>query len=829
MTNFCTYLPSEPVLPKDSLLYSKYNILNQLNNLRIDGEKLAPEVKMKLFSDLFINVPKPQKVSNKKLQSYFRSIGFADKSSELAITGIDEIQGTMKSYIDLRNIFGQIPDTNTAEDLIKMITVLGPSGDLLHSYLKTKYDSVFTDAQIGAVCKLKYSDWGRLSKTFLTEIYHVDPATGECNSILSVMENTQNDLMQLLSNNYSFSRSIDAFKSAHSSKPDKIHYGLLNDLYVSPSVKRSIWRTLCLANEVVKVTGHAPKKIFVEVARDSDKSKKGIRTVSRKAQLTELYSKCAKEQTELFNRLIDTDEGALRDNRLFLYYTQMGRCMYSGEQIDPSEIFTKYDIDHIYPQSKVKDDSTDNKVLVKRVLNDEKSDSYPIPEKCISGSAKDLWQVLLDKNLISKEKYSRLTRKTSFSDEELAGFIARQLIETRQATKAVAQIFESIYPDTSIVYVKAGNVSDFRQRYDFIKSRLVNDYHHAKDAYLNIVVGNVYDTKFTATPINFIKTQAMYSMNRVFDFNVTRGGYAAWVKDNDASLITVKKVMAKNNILFTRYATEAAGGFFDQTLLKKGNGQFPIKTGDPRMTIEKYGGYNKISSAYYFLVDHIEKGKDTRTIEYVPVFLARKIEREPALLLEYCKNTLHLEEPRILLPKIKIDTLFCVNGFYMHLSGRTGNQLAFKCANQLVLSENLYTYAKKIESYIERNLKDRIEYPITEHQKITTEQNFALYDELLHKLKDTVYKIKLSAQIETLEQGRETFSQLALPKQCRLLYNAFGLFGTCPSGTDLTLIGGSRNAGILLISANLKNSPSVCIINQSVTGLFKQEIDLKKL
>ena len=32
MTNKCTYLPSEDVLPKYSLLYSKYEVLNELNN-----------------------------------------------------------------------------------------------------------------------------------------------------------------------------------------------------------------------------------------------------------------------------------------------------------------------------------------------------------------------------------------------------------------------------------------------------------------------------------------------------------------------------------------------------------------------------------------------------------------------------------------------------------------------------------------------------------------------------------------------------------------------------------------------------------------------------
>ena len=33
-----------------------------------------------------------------------------------------------------------------------------------------------------------------------------------------------------------------------------------------------------------------------------------------------------------------------------------------------------YDVDHIIPQSKIKDDSINNKVLVKQSLNKEKSD-----------------------------------------------------------------------------------------------------------------------------------------------------------------------------------------------------------------------------------------------------------------------------------------------------------------------------------------------------------------------------------------------------------------------------------------------------------------------
>ena len=58
----------------------------------------------------------------------------------------------------------------------------------------------------------------------------------------------------------------------------------------------------------------------------------------------------------------------------------MGKCMYSGESIDLARLAVDYDIDHIYPQSAVKDDSLDNRVLVKRELNAAKKDRYPLAE-----------------------------------------------------------------------------------------------------------------------------------------------------------------------------------------------------------------------------------------------------------------------------------------------------------------------------------------------------------------------------------------------------------------------------------------------------------------
>ena len=98
----------------------------------------------------------------------------------------------------------------------------------------------------------------------------------------------------------------------------------------------------------------------------------------------------------------------------------------------------------------------------------------------------------------------------------------------------------------------------------FVKCRDVNDFHHAKDAYLNIVVGNVYHTKFTRDPLRFVRSGQTYSMNRVFDYDVVRGGETAWKAGEDGTIFTVRRMMRKNNILVTRFAREATGGLFDQ-------------------------------------------------------------------------------------------------------------------------------------------------------------------------------------------------------------------------------------------------------------------------
>src|SRR5699024_7035495 len=244
--------------------------------------------------------------------------------------------------------------------------------------------------------------------------------------------------------------------------------------------------TLDVIKDIRSVCKTAPKKIYVEMARGKEEEKK--RKKSRKDQILELYKNMDKtEVRELSKQLEDREERELRSEVLFLYFMQLGRSMYSGKPIDIAKLKTDaYNVDHIYPQCRVKDDSISNKVLVLSEENGAKGDKYPISTE-IRQKMAEMWRVYHEKGLISDEKYRRLTRTRSFTNAEKMEFINRQLVETRQSTKAVTRILKYIFPETELVFVKAGLVSDFRNEVlECVKSRSVNDLHHAKDAYLII-------------------------------------------------------------------------------------------------------------------------------------------------------------------------------------------------------------------------------------------------------------------------------------------------------------------------------------------------------
>lgn len=832
MTNKCTYLYGEDVLPKESLLYSKFMVLNELNNLRINGDKPSIELKQKIYEEVF---QKNRKVTLAKLKRYLILEGIADKNVD--ITGIDgDFKATLTSYHDFKEKLSGAELTDAEkEDIILNVTLFGEDKKLLKSRVTKTYPQL-TEKQVKAIGGLSYNGWGRLSREFLENIVAADPETGEVWTIIRALWESNDNLMQLLGSKYEFKDKVDEHNK--SDEEVNLSYKTVEELFVSPAVKRQIWQTLSVVKEIQKVMGGPPERIFVEMTRKdlnntSNSSKKNGRTASRRTALQELYKHCKNEERQWVEELNAYEDNQLRSDRLYLYYTQKGRCMYTGDPIELQDLWNKnkYDIDHIYPQSKVMDDSIENRVLVKRVNNAEKSDRYPLSTS-IQNKMKPFWKSLLEGGFIGKEKYNRLVRTSEFSADELAGFIARQLVETSQSTKIVADILNQAFKESKIIYSKAGNVSRFRKEFDLLKVRDLNDLHHAKDAYLNIVVGNTYYVKFTQNASWFVKKYPgrSYNLKTMFTSgrDVERNGEIAWKGGSDGTIATVRRTMSKNNILVTRKSYKVSGELFDQQLMKKGKGQLPVKSSEERLTsIGKYGGYNKVSGAYYALVESEDKkGNLIRTLEEVPIYLSKQVEKDESIYLRYLVENKGLKKPRVIIKCIKKDTLFKINGFPLYLSGRTGQSLIYKCAGQLILEKEYSDLIKKILKYVDGTKVDK-NLKLVKNDGITKDALLALYDELLSKLEQSIYKKRPNNQYDSLAKNRSKVNELSCEKLCLLISEVLHLFQCRSGSSDLSLIGGTGRAGIIQISNNISRCEECVIVNQSPTGIFENEIDLK--
>ena len=829
LTNTCTYLIGEPVLPKDSVSYGRFMVLNALNNLSLHGERISVELKQQLFNDLFLQ---KQQVSYKDITRYLVKEGLLKKEEiASAVSGIDiDYKAGLGVELRLRKIFGEaLPSVDVMDAMIRAVLILKQEPDMLRNRLRNILPTI-TDGQLNSVCRLPCSGWGRLSQKFLTGL--TAELEGKSMTILDALWNTQYNLMQLLSGSLPYGALVEAHNDTQLGEV-KLNFSAMDDVDAPPYVRRTVWQTLRIVKEIIRIMGGEPAKIFVEMARGTDGSG---RTRSRKYQLQECYKQIGEEGALWASQLEAYDDARLRQDKLYLYFTQMGRCMYSGKSIDLSDLLGDtgnqiFDIDHIYPRSKVKDDSLDNRVLVYKQQNQNKTDVYPL-DATIRSSQSGFWTLLYHHGLISKRKLDRLTRATPFTEDELAGFVSRQLVETRQSTKLLAGVLSRALPESRVVYVKAGNVSDFRQQFGITKVRDLNDYHHAKDAYLNIVVGNVYDVKFTTNPLQFIRSGERYSMKPevLFKHPVQRGKTLAWAGEESAEL--VKKTCRKNNVMITRQCERRNsgqnGGLYDQNPVR--DGVIPLK-GDERLAdVQKYGGYSGDTGTYMFLVEHGKGKKRVRSIEAMYLRYAAQVQDNSAALEAYCRDVLGLTEPRVLVPEIKYNALLELRGFPIFLSGRSGNNLVGKQAFQLVLPEEQEIYLKKVLKICDRMKQAKGDIVLSEkYDGITAEQNLQLYDAFLEKMQIPVYANRPASQMTTVEKGRDAFEELSLQNQCRVLNSVLALFRG-NGQADLTLIGGSSAAGKLQISRALDaKKGSAKLIDTSVTGFYRYETDLFSL
>ena len=839
MVRRCTYLQNEDVLPKSSLIYERFMVLNELNNLKINGVPIEINLKQDIYRDLF---RRERKVTAKKVRDYLIRRGLASKKGSIDLSGIDgDFKNSLSSYLRFREIFGVDILTHEQEQIAEKIvfwsTIYGDSRSFLRDRIRDHFGDKLTEPQIKRICGIKFRDWGRLSKAML-ELEGADRDTGEALTIINRMWEENVNLMECLSDRYTYLDTIQELGKGIDKTFEELEYEDLEELYISAPVRRMVWQTVLVVKEIEKVMGCSPSKIFVEMARDVAGKTGNKRKESRKRKFADLYKKCVDEGRDWSKEIEEIPEARFRSKKLYLYYTQKGRCMYTGEPIDLTDLFNDnlYDIDHIYPRHFVKDDSIEkNLVLVRKQSNSHKSDSFPI-EAEVRSARYGWWKHLYEEGFITKEKFDRLTRTTQFTAEELAAFISRQIVETRQGTKTITDIFENSFPKAEVIYSKAGVVSDFRHHFELIKCREVNNFHHAHDAYLNIVVGNTYNVKFTKHPANFIKDyqrdpeQYKYHMDKLFDYPVSRGSEIAWKTKGGESIRIVKNVMSRNTPLVTRMNYEEHGQLWDLTIYSakdaakvKGVGYVPVNSSDPRTNnVCRYGGYKKYTGAYFYLVEHSIKGKRIRTLEAMPLYLKDKLNTNEKIE-DYCRTNLGYREPSVRMKRIKMYSLIKVDGFFMYLTGRTGNQLIVINAVEMKLPQEWNYYIKRL--FADNVNTDDMENS-NQKYRVTKEKNVLLYDLLTDKHCTGIYGKRPNPVGDKLKLWKKRFEELPLDRQVYALQQILQLSSNTNQGADLKELGGAAKTGVALLNKKIETYKEFKLISDTHAGLYRAETDL---
>lgn len=854
MTGVCTYLQGEDVLPKSSLLYEEFCVLNELNGAKwtIDGDKefrFDARQRQGIVHDLFRRY---RTVSYKKVEDWLVENGFASSAHVFGGQGVTGFESKLGTYLFFaKDVLGiseiSSGDYPMVEEIILWSTLF-EDRSILREKLWEKYgpsgEGRLDEDQIKKICKKRLAGWGRLSEKLLTGL-KVETSAG-MKSIMDVLrEGDPNPnvrqgramvLMEVLHDeDLGFQKEIDAFNRAYFEQAgDALG---VDDLPGSPAVRRGLNQALKIVDEIARIAGKAPANIFIEVARDDDMKKKGKRTTRRYDNLKAAIAAVKAQEPQLWREINEVKPDEL-DERLTLYFMQGGKCLYSGKPLDIARLSNAglYEVDHIIPQSYIKDDSFENKALVLREENQRKTDAMLL-DPAIRRRMNGHWRALHDAGLIGDKKFKNLTR-SSVNENAMRGFIARQLVETSQMMKFAQALLGTKYPETRIVPVKASMSHNLREAAGFVKCREANDFHHAHDAFLACRIGlfiQCYYPGIYENPIVYTRAMQKYVREQAEGFNKShnapgssgfivgsflgRGvdfdtGELEW--DGQEEVEGIRRALNYRQCYISRMPVEDSGTFWDATIYSPRDPKMGAKLSLPlkkSLDPQVYGGYSRGQFAYFFIYEARDK-KNRKVFRFaeVPVWLAPRIRKDEDALAEYAKALAEgerLDFIGIQRAKILKKQLIEVDGERFFITGKREMRNASEAAFSIEEMELLQVGVVARQGRSGDCARLRISA-----------------DELMNRLLDVVglRARRLSGQLR-LADCCENFKKLADGEKLESLLRILALVNGTANMVDLTAIGGSKYSGCICPTySKLLTDPKTdfYIVDQSVTGMFER-------
>ena len=863
LTSTCPYLHKEKVLPRSSLIYEEYIILDRLNTMLVNGAKLSFEEKKQLFR--FIH--ESSKTSIDKVKKFLSKIKNT-KETDIVISGINpKDEFTSKSYSFYVKKLKSCISEKEMEDIIRIKTIYVDQVKDFKEVIKKNYPNL-TNEQINTLAGLQTTKWARMSGRFLNGICAIN-SDEECgDTILGLLRNTNENFQQILNNKkYRFAEAIAEenlkFTGQFSQKEQ------INEIFnkVPPKGKKSINKAVKIIDEIVSVKKVAPKKIFIEVTRQDDAAKK--ETTSRRDRIKAAISEALKNDAHEYGKLVDkkqlleeletVNDFELKTKHVYLYFCQLGIDLYTGKKIDLEDVLNseKYDTDHIVPQSLIKDDSLDNLVLVDRTYNQRiKQAKYPIPIEIRNAENQKLWFFLKEKSQISDKKYNNLIRQTPLSESEINSFVSSQLNAVNYSNIALRDILQIKYPQTEIIFSKAHYPSYLRKHLKIAKLRgtgdvpySLNDTHHAVDAYLNIVAGDILHNYFSDFKTIYAKRNNIanglekdesgtptFNMEKVLEYTMN---------SNPKLKEKIQETCFRHTMQLTYEQISSDAKFYDQNILAKGKkaNLYPIHTGkniefNPYLDVSKYGGYNSTTTAYFYLISYIEKKKTVKKlicVKNIEIALTSNNEEKLKDLLVKDNELQNCKDLRFV-TKICCGSKIYYKGCLFRLRAKNANQLKLDnlyptfLDNKKFTIDNNSSYMKFAINHLDRleNVEDdeiAIKTSLKENippKIISKERNYQIFKSLINHSKmkcfDEVTYIKNLREID----DKDRFKSFSLKQEIEIIIGIMSIFYK-PDKTEMNTLNKLYEKEL---SKNCEFKPSneikgpFVVINESLTGLY---------
>ncbi|MBY4798246.1 type II CRISPR RNA-guided endonuclease Cas9 [Collinsella sp. AGMB00827] len=840
LTSDCTYLVGQPVLPKSSLLYEEFCVLNELNGARWsqDGDKwhrFNYNDRMDILEELF---RERASVTYTMVANWMRSRRGFTHVHVKGGQGETKFESSLKSYrFFCKDVFlvDELPESKLPmiETIILWSTIF-EDRSILKEELERKFGSELTPEQIKKIVKKRLTGWGRLSERLLTGVKaetpdgkksimdimrEGDPNSSRKNRTMVFMEILHDDALE-------FKQRIEDENHDYLSEAGEFS---IDDLPGSPALRRTVNQACRIIDEIIRIAGKPPVHIFIETTREDTPLDKKNRTKKRYEKVSGAISRFnAESKTELLKELRACSYADLNDERLHLYFIQGGKSLYSNKPLDINKLYgSDYQVDHIIPQAYIKDDSIENKALVLSSENQAKTDELLLPNSMRRKMA-PYWQELHRAGLIGDKKFNNLMRST-MDERRIKGFIARQLVETSQIVQFVRMLLKSKLPDSKIVSIKAGISSDIRKYKRFIKCREINDYHHAHDALLAAAVGRfvmnfypgIIEDPITYARVvkSFVRKQAQelntkkhvpgdasfivwnFTQETKFDENT---GEVFW--DAEFECKRIRRYLSYRQVFLSRMPEENSGEFWDETIYSprsKMKLALPLKS---QLDPDKYGGFTSEKFAYFFCYYAINK-KGERLIDFAPVPVS-KCAGGDFDIVEYAQAVAGqrgFSFDGIARSKISKKQLIEVNGARLFITGAK----EARNANQFALDQSELKIAAKL---------------FDDRKVCSDEELDQLFSVLVEKFK--AYDVEHYRILKLAERSVQ-FTGLEIAGKEEVLKNLIQLSAATVNKIDIRPIGGSKYSGAIQPDyQKLLTSKPVTFIDQSVTGMFEKRTSI---